>query len=279
MAKEIQNLPENTPNPAVLATLGWRDIRPYIDYAKITFVHRILGLEPSSVYRILFIRRFFFILANGIYSNLSPISQIIKSCVKYGLLDRIVNCINSGIIPPKSKFKQSVARSINERCFASWRFELTLYPRLQVYRAIVTKSQAVCWWSLTKCLPYLKAPCITIMKLVCGSNTLAVNTKCNVPRHERICTLCTRNEVEDVAHFVLHCDMFNDTRTMLLAVILNCLTGPGQRAWAELSENMVLYILLGLDYPMSVEDIFCIRYISCIYLNQMYKARQALEPP
>ena len=34
MAKEVQNLPQNTANPAELATVGWRSLRSYIDLMK-----------------------------------------------------------------------------------------------------------------------------------------------------------------------------------------------------------------------------------------------------
>ena len=50
-AKYIQNIPQNTPNPAPLATLGWLSISAYIAFIKIMFIVRTLCLPVSNVYR------------------------------------------------------------------------------------------------------------------------------------------------------------------------------------------------------------------------------------
>ena len=86
MAKDIQQLPGNTPDPVVYSMLGWKDIETYVDYMKIVFVHRILSYSPSSVYRILFIRRLYYLCFKGIQYSYSPIVRIIVALNKYDLL-------------------------------------------------------------------------------------------------------------------------------------------------------------------------------------------------
>ena len=176
-------------------------------------------------------------------------------------------------------WKKHVQGCIGGNQFATWHFETTLYPRLQTFRVIVNCVQPVCWWNLCKCLPFLKKPCITLVRLLCGSNCLEVSKKVNLPRHERICMHCDSNEVEDTLHFVLRCSKFHAIRLLLLHSIVHNLSIEGHRIWSELSELMVFYILLGLEYPLPHQDIYIIRYLSCVHIHRMYRARMALEPP
>ena len=277
VAKDIQHLPQFTPNPSVLALLGWRDIATHIEFIRLMFLYRLLALHPLCIYRVLFIRRFFYILASGAYSAASPIAMMIRVCTKYDILHIVLSWIDTGKMPSKIMWKKMVKKVLSDVTFASWRFEIKLYSKLSLFRVVVTSIKPSCWWMLARTMPCLKIPCCTMIKLLCASNVLAVNKKCNLPRSERLCIQC--NTVEDTLHFIMSCNIFSTIRNELTMLIFHNLSIEGRLMWSQLGEVMQMYILMGLEFPLPSYDLYIIRYFSCIYVHRMYKERKALEPP
>ena len=95
MAKDIQRLPEKSPDPMVLASFGWRDIVSQIDYVKLMFIQRILALNVHNICRIVFVRRLFYIIMSGNVGTISPIAQIVHILLKYGKIDEVTQMICS----------------------------------------------------------------------------------------------------------------------------------------------------------------------------------------
>ena len=184
------------------------------------FILRIISLSSSSIYRVLFIRRFYYVMYSGVVSNNSPVELMYRACVKYNILDYVIGFIESGKVPSKSLWKQMVKNAIKDVIFATWRFELKLYPKLSLYRAIVTDIKPICWWNIAKVMPFLKQPCVTVVKLISGSNILAINSQSNLPRDERLCVCCNDNQVENVDHFVLKCSYFRNIREMMFFIYI-----------------------------------------------------------
>ena len=163
------------------------------------------------------------------------------------------------------------------KIFAEWRFELKLYPSLVIYRQIVTKMYNFVWWELVQMYPKCKKPCITMTKLVCGRNRLAINTQHEKEYEARICKYCTNNVVEDLMHFVLKCPIYDDIRNSLFCTIMCELSYEGSMIFNRLKDQTKLLLLLGLEYPLLIEDKFILRYISSVHINQMYKKRCSLD--
>ena len=241
------------------------------------FLYRLLALHPLCVYCVLFIRRFFNILASGSYSAASPIAMMIRVCTKYDILHIVLSWIDTGKMPSKIMWKKMVKKVLSDVTFASWRFEIKLYSKLSLFRVVVTSIKPSCWWMLARTMPCLKIPCCTMIKLLCASNVLAVNKKCNLPRSERLCIQCIK--VEDTLHFIMSCNSFSTIRNELMMLIFYNLSIEGRLMWSQLGEVMQMYILMGLEFPLPSDDLYIIRYFSCIYVHRMYKERKALEPP
>ena len=279
MAKDIQNIPQNAPNISALAMLGWLSLSYYIDYIRLMFIYRLLMLPPTSINRQIPIKRFYFILTNGVYSAMSPIARCIKVLAKYGLLYEMLQWLESGMLPSKSLWRKMVKRTIMESYHSNWRFEISLYPKLRLYRIIQTCIQPSCWWLLAKSLPFLKRPCCTMIRLLCGSNVLAVYKRCEIAREERVCKNCTYGDIENVLHFVMQCPKFTNYRQDLLYLIESSLSCESTQIWERLSDQMKLFIIFGLQFPFKREELYLINYFSCIVLHKMYIARRSLEPP
>ena len=278
MAKSIQLLPLCTPNISALANLGWRTITGHIEYIRIMFIHRVFSLHVSE-HRSFVIRRILFILANGIYSTQSPIAQAIEALMKYNLLNYVIEWIDTGFTISKLSWKSIVQKAMSDSVHKKWRFQLTLYPKLNIFRIVNTECKISCWCIMAKMYPFLKKTCCTMLKLLCGSNRLAVNTDTLLPRNQRLCIYCTLHVVEDLYHFVVECPKFADLRDKLHVLINENISIENVTTMHNLSEYMKFLIFVGLDFPLKGCDIWVIRYYSCIYLNNMYVRRKSFEPP
>ena len=180
---------------------------------------------------------------------------------------------------PKPKSKSIVHKSMSNYVHKKWRFQLTLYPKLKIFRIVNTEFKLSCWCVMAKMYPFLKKPCCTMLRLLCGSNRLAVNMDTSLPRNQRLCIYCNLGAVEDLFHFVFECPRFVDIRDKLCHLINNNISMESNRSLCKLSDYMKFLIFVGLEFPLQGCDIWFIRYYSCIYLNNMYIKRKSLEPP
>ena len=196
------------------------------------------------------------------------------------MLHSVINSVNTGKIPSKVKWKEFINETIQDYMFAMWRFELCLFSKLSLFRVIVTRLEPIYWWVMVRNNPYLKKPCVTLVRLLCGTSVLAQHANVNVPRNERVCQLCNSNSIEDIFHFVMECPFFDINRLILFRIIEQNISDVSKHVWRQLGMYMKLYVIMGMDYPLiPEEDIGIIRFHSCLTIHQMYKARRLYEPP
>ena len=79
-----------------------------------------------------------------------------------------------------------------------------MYKELKSNFEFTSYIDTVKWFNLRK----------YITKLRLSSHMLKIETGryTNIPRHERKCEFCTKNDIEDEFHFVLICPLYNDLR-------------------------------------------------------------------
>ena len=164
-----------------------------------------------------------------------------------------------------------------DKNFATWRFELTLYPKLNLYRCVVTKMYNFVWWDMVKIYPKCKRPCITMTKLLCGTNCLAVNKNVHLDRQLRLCSMCNLDEIEDTHHFILNCRAYTDLRHCLFETLHVEMSESGFQIVSNLSRQILLLVLLGLEIPIQYEDLVMLRYITCIHVHKMYQLRSVVD--
>jgi hypothetical protein len=127
-------------------------------------------------------------------------------------MPQVINCIESGMVPSKGRWKSWISKVINDYNHNMWRFEVHLYRKLDLFRTIVIKLEPSVWWAIVKVQPNLKKPCNTVVKLLTGVSVLNVHKNVDVPHHERICTHCNAQEIEDTYHLLMKCSLVDDIR-------------------------------------------------------------------
>ena len=275
IAKDIQLLPDNAPDPVCLAALGWHKIQSYVDKAKLLFVWRLLFLPSESVFRKVFILRLFQVLFSGIYTTISPTAQIAELCIKYNIINYVKTVVQTGILPSRIVWKKMITKVIYDKEFSTWRLDLKLYTNLTLFRTIILQIEPCVWWDIAKNFRFLKKACCTMLRLLCGCNGLRLYKDVDVNRAERYCLQCNLNCVEDVKHFVMKCHSSADIRQAMFENIFSEISADSRITMHSLSDDMVFYVLMGLDFPISGQDRNLIRVNSAFHINTMYKQRMS----
>ena len=127
--------------------------------------------------------------------------------------------------------------------------------------------------------PSLKRQCSTVIKLLCGISVLNAHKNVNIPRHARTCAFCHFNDIEDAFHLVVRCTLMADLRMWLYSEMVHSLSQDCLDILHGLSDIMILNILMGLQFPFSVVDLYRLRKVSCVAIHKMYIRRKTYEPP
>ena len=93
----IRHIQTSSPNPAVLATLGWPSLSAHTSKIKLVFLWRILCL-PGNVYKdvVLTILNKCFQCKNDVDIGTGPIEDMYKAVCKYNMEDELIRCIQIG---------------------------------------------------------------------------------------------------------------------------------------------------------------------------------------
>ena len=79
--------------------------------------------------------------------------------------------------------------------------------------------------------------------------------------------------IEDVPHFILQCDRYNELRSSMMSKIRKDLSHENALIWLSLGSEMKMFIILGLDFPFENGEIWQIRETACIFVHKMYCKR------
>ena len=145
LKKHILRLPAHSPDSFCLSALGWNSIVSYIDMMKMMYFWRIFNIPEDTMYRNIFITRFYNVLSRNVFSCKSPVAQLINVLHKYNYLPTVMNYILSNDLPSKHIWNRTVKRLVNDRQFFLWRRSLRTYVNLQVYRNIQTVYEPSIW--------------------------------------------------------------------------------------------------------------------------------------
>ena len=111
MAKSFLRLRKNSPDAFCLSAIGWDSIEIHIDKSKLMYAWRIFNNDDAIYYKNIYIKRFFNILARGVYTCESPVAQCINVCHKYGILPNLINIILRDEWPTKRTWRTLVNNS------------------------------------------------------------------------------------------------------------------------------------------------------------------------
>ena len=110
--RRVQRLPSFSPNETSYAALGWLRLENFIYVKKMLFVRTVMVLDDHSIYKNVFIKRTLEFMEN-VTQNLSnihdsPVFDILKVALIYGLLDDIMHMIAGTRVYDKITWRNKV---------------------------------------------------------------------------------------------------------------------------------------------------------------------------
>ena len=156
---------------------------------------------------------------------------------------------------------------------------LCVYKKLQVFRTVCIESGPCVWWKIAQNRPSLKKQCCIMLRLLMGSSRLEADANHSVPMNERVCPICNLNIIEDLFHLIMGCSAYQPIRENMLHDIAKVLCYSSRQKWNSASHHIQMLICMGMEFPVTSEEIWSIRFLSCVYINRMYAKRKNHDPP
>ena len=274
--RRVQRFPSFSPNETSYAALGWLRLENFIYVKKMLFVRTVLVLEDCSIYKTVFIKRTLEFVKN-IPENIlnkydSPVYDILKVTIIYGLLDDIMHMIAGTRVYDKITWRNKVWKIAWEIDENDWRMKTLYFKSIRTLKEVSGTVGYSVWWRLSDDQPERVKQCEDMIKLLCGASRL----KCDDPRLKRtanvykMCESCNMYEIEDAKHVIMHCTRVNELRSEMYDYI-NAIIGDKGKTIIDRSEN-TLYTLLGrqckeVDERANRE----FNVIASTYISKMYR--------
>ena len=114
------------------------------------------------------------------------------ACVKYGLVDSVMQWLQTGIVDSKAKWKNTVNQAIGYYEYCTWRAECMMYKRMDTFKCVVPEPSLCIWWLIALWDFRTAGNCRFMFRLMCRENVLECNVGRykGIPRGEQICPLC-----------------------------------------------------------------------------------------
>ena len=264
-SKIIQNVPQNIPSPAPLATLGWMSVSAVVDRMKLLFMWRVLCSDENNVYKMLMIyllKKFFCEGVSSTMHKLSPTASIYKTVYKYELQYKILQCIESGNFGDYLSEKNKVKLIVKTTEFDRWRATLLLYKELQLYSDCVHQIDMNPWIKYLKNEPNLSKCVGSVLSVLMGGQPKYFQR--NFDRFK--CQLCSLDKSDDAVHILTECPALDEVRANLwrkllekmpsnmnssvndmipperVKFILSCLNGTYIAEWNEVYRETARYV-------------------------------------
>ena len=269
VAKQIQGLPPQTANPAVLPQLGWFTMQGYIDLIRLMFIWRILVMPTECIYKYVILRRIVYNLSelqtqNSIL-NISPIYEIMKNAKKYNLLEFIKNAVYNGEYISKHQWRIKVKTAIYEHEWRRHKVTFELYKNLNTYKNSIFGIALSPWWIHASRYPELYKQVTLLIRLLTGTQPLEESYNTTY-----YCSACSSNIQNALPHLLFECLYSSDTRNIEKLKIANVCPDAFSDDFERMSpDEKTCFILSGFGgkYVPEFENIYTafLNYVFRLY--------------
>lgn len=272
-AKVIQGMPQQTPNPVPMATLGWMSMDSMIDIKKMVFLYHWLSLPTGCIYKkIVILRLITFIYGSSKDGHDSPLYQAFEAIVKHGLQNYVMDVLQNGTTISLKQFRRVAYRAVAEIEKSRWGANMLLYKSLRLFRACFTRIEMCVWWKVSHCRPQLCNATRSVLKLTCRQYIKygVPGYKFNPSGH---CPLCGDFNADTVPHLLFVCGNLSTLRNDLWRNVVDNM--PEQMALhvAKLNvENKTRFLLSGFNGSFTVEWIE-VYGAAAVFVHRLYKKR------
>ena len=219
--RRIQRFPYSSPNETSYVSLGWIRLEIFIYVKKVLFIRSIAILPVTSIYRKIFVMRMYQYDADKRLASenrfLSPVFDIIRIADLFGLYKVVKEMMEGVRLYSKCQWKEMVWRRAWDIERQDWQMRTSLFKATKTIKTVSDTGKLLIWWQLAGIAPEIMRQCEVMVKIVCKSSNLKVDSHIfrNDPVRRTYCELCNDFSIEDARHVILHCPLLSTYRTEL----------------------------------------------------------------
>ena len=202
----------------------------------------------------------------------SPVFDILKVALVFGLVDDIMHMIAGTRFYEKSEWKNkvwSLAWGIED---TDWRLKISHFKSIKALHEVSGEVRYSVWWSLSDDHPEKVKQYEDLVRIICGASRL----KCDDPRLrnalrvEKMCEACSEYAIEDAKHVILYCPSLNHIRNEMYTMI-NALPNNSGRYILNNLDNLY-YTLIGKRCSGIDDQTYrSFNMITSEYVSRMYR--------
>ena len=204
-AKRIQGLAPSTRSEAAIGSLGLWTIEGYIDKLKLLFLYKLISLSPSTIEKIIFVKRLVSFMYKTTKKQLGFIPDITQILIKYDLHHYLTTYVEKGVFPNKVFWKAEVKQSIHQYQLSLWREGMMAKPELKIYREMQTELKPLELWNAARRNPKYLQPIATLVNLMCGNIPSDLTTAVVECESNFKCKLCGKYLSAILQHYIMDC--------------------------------------------------------------------------
>jgi hypothetical protein len=252
ISKQIQNLPLQTPNPAVLPTVGWISLSSYIDIMRLLFLWRVLCLDHWNAHKQLMIYRIAKLSRCNLSTKLGPVAMLVDVARKYDLFTIILNAINENGYMSLNQWKVIVKSKVKAFDWQRHLVTLPMYKNLELYKVTITRPRMWAWWEYSSKVPVNARKCNIMLRMMVQPLYLMFQ---DITEQGK-CELCNQNSTCTLTHIFFECPAEYDENRLLWAQVLHVLPETIVTHLQNLNyTEIIAYIFCGMHTPCNEQNI------------------------
>ena len=234
-AKLIQDLPQNTPNPAPLAVLGWLTLSAHIAIMKLSFMWRVLTLPAENIYR----RVMVYVLKKCAEKNvglsiLSPTQSMYYYAKYYGLDELILKSLNDENFGRNGFNKETLKKVVKQVEYSRWKASNLLYRNLTIYSASISKIEVHLWWIYANKFPHHMKKVSATVAVLCGSQPKNMQI---FRQNHIMCDLCLSRSYDSTEHILFLCEALSNTRIECINRLTESMPAAMKKDFLEITQS------------------------------------------
>ena len=245
IAKYIQRLPHNTPNPLVLPQLGWLSMSRYLHLVKILFLSRVLQMSSKCLCKQIAIRSIYKWYNSENYT-IGPAGETMAIAHKYDVSSYFVNYVLHCVSIQKDMFNRLVKENIRKNDVECHVISLKMYKHVSDVYECITHETLWPWFKHVSYFPEQSYMCNSMLRLAIGLD------KCEATSRPFTRCVCNPDARFSACHVLFECDAVTHERTVWLGKVRSVAPQPFFFTLCEMSLiERTRFILSG----------FCSKYI------------------
>ncbi len=215
MVRIMQGLLPGSSGSACRGMLGVWNIRSEIDKRKLFFLGMLINSSGTPVYKVMFYRRLIRWKWDFKSATTGFVPDIIDILQKYDLLRFINDFIDNAEFPRKNQWKKIVIESVQMVYEQIWREKVCSHLQLGIYATVHQRCEVSEWWLLGKRFPRYLEYITDVVRIICGSFTIAGKRVADPQVYNGNCLRCGIIYRNPIKHALLYCREMEIERTIL----------------------------------------------------------------